>query len=241
MNVSKIKNFLKPLMRLPIHPQWYTSDNSYLISELGNIPAGSLILDVGCYDKWPKKYIEKSCSYFGLDYFETASYWYLTTPDVFADAHRLPICSQVLDAVLIFDVLEHIQEVSTVLGEINRVLKQDGIVIIRIPFLYPLHDTPRDFSRITIYGMRYLASQTGFVVTKELPVGRPLETATLLKNIAATQVTLNWIKDKNPLAILALALPFYILLGNLVSFLLSRLSKTSDFMPHSYSFVLQKK
>ncbi|MFH2018472.1 MAG: methyltransferase domain-containing protein [bacterium] len=50
-----------------------------------------------------------------------------------SESARLPFADSSLDAVLVFDVLEHAQDVDGLLAEINRVLKKDGIFYCFVP------------------------------------------------------------------------------------------------------------
>lgn len=55
-----------------------------------------------------------------------------------ADAHNLPFETSQFDAVYCLEVLEHTQNPVAVLGEIHRVLKENGVVIILVPVETPL-------------------------------------------------------------------------------------------------------
>ncbi len=73
-----------------------------------------------------------------------------------ADAHHIPLPDDSFDAVIIQAVLEHVLEPITVVSEIYRVLKQDGIIYAETPFLQHVHEGPYDFTRFTESGHRYL-------------------------------------------------------------------------------------
>lgn len=60
------------------------------------------------------------------------------------------------DAVLLLDVLEHVPDPDFVLGEIRRLLAPNGRLFISAPFMYREHETPYDFARYTVFGMREL-------------------------------------------------------------------------------------
>lgn len=60
-----------------------------------------------------------------------------------ADARQIPYANRFFDTVVIFDVLEHIEEDRQVINEIIRVLKPNGKLIFTVPafgFLFSNHD-----------------------------------------------------------------------------------------------------
>ncbi|MCX4028338.1 class I SAM-dependent methyltransferase [Endozoicomonas sp. SM1973] len=240
INLRIVKKALESLIHYPFHPQWYTAHSRILKKQLKDINSTNKILDIGCYDKWVQYYLDSQCSYIGLDYLETASNWYFSKPDIFGDAHTLPFSTNIFDKVLLLNVLEHVSCLDTVLKESFRVLKKNGEAIIQIPFLYPIHDAPRDFIRITQHGMADKSKKIGFKIVKSISMGHPLETAALLKNIAISKTFINCLKRKNPLCIATPILPFYFLFQNLTSFILSKLTISDNFMPYSYIFILKK-
>jgi SAM-dependent methyltransferase len=50
-----------------------------------------------------------------------------------ATAHVMPVQSEVLDFVFMFDILEHIQEPGTAIQEASRLLKQGGRMVLAVP------------------------------------------------------------------------------------------------------------
>ncbi|MFO0891880.1 MAG: class I SAM-dependent methyltransferase [Isosphaeraceae bacterium] len=54
-------------------------------------------------------------------------------PMVQADATSLPFSNGTVDAVVILDVLEHLDDPAAVLAEVRRVLKRDGTLIVSVP------------------------------------------------------------------------------------------------------------
>jgi SAM-dependent methyltransferase len=76
--------------------------------------------------------------------------------DFIADAHRIPLKSQCVDAVWVQAVLEHVLDPWRVAAEIHRVLKPGGIVYAETPFLQHVHEGAYDFTRFTENGHRWL-------------------------------------------------------------------------------------
>lgn len=73
-----------------------------------------------------------------------------------ADGHRLPFKDQSIDGVWIQAVLEHVLEPQTVVAEIYRVLRPNGLVYADTPFMQQVHEAAYDFTRFTVSGHRWL-------------------------------------------------------------------------------------
>ena len=94
----------------------------------------------------------------------------LQFPFVLGDALHLPFKSASFDTGLMTQVLEHTQEPSAALAEANRVLKSEGVLLISVPFSYPIHDGC-DYYRFTPQGITYLLGKAGFEVKEVIPQG----------------------------------------------------------------------
>jgi SAM-dependent methyltransferase len=66
------------------------------------------------------------------------------------------------DCLFSTGTLEHIAEPVAALNEFWRVLKPGGIVHIEVPFMFPYHLDPADYTRWTIDGLRAVCAQQGF-------------------------------------------------------------------------------
>ncbi len=69
--------------------------------------------------------------------------------DRIEDVHCLKIRSNHVGTVLIFDTLEHVENVHQAMREIRRVLKPGGMVILSSVMNFPIHDYPSDYWRFT--------------------------------------------------------------------------------------------
>jgi SAM-dependent methyltransferase len=72
------------------------------------------------------------------------------------DAHQLPFKDASFDGILIQAVLEHVLEPQTVVDEVHRVLKPNGLVLAETPFMQQVHLGAYDFTRFTHAGHRWL-------------------------------------------------------------------------------------
>jgi SAM-dependent methyltransferase len=92
--------------------------------------------------------------------------------DVFADLRLpLPLRDSTFDTVLLFDVLEHVPNPQNLTAEAARILRPGGILLIGVPFLYPIHEEPNDFNRYTGYQLRRLAAISGLTILEMEEVG----------------------------------------------------------------------
>jgi len=241
MDISGIKRRLDVLKRTPLHPQWlvFRRDNSQLEAICRQIDTG-VTIDLGSADCLPKKYIADKCSYYGLDYPLTADNWYFSKPDVYGDAQELPFATGSVDNILLLDVLEHLPNPEQCISEIYRALKTEGKLVLKVPFMYPIHDAPLDFHRWTIHGLSELAQKSGFRVIHTREEGTPVESAALLTNIALVKATLNWLNEKSPLLLLAPGLAVLIPVINLCGAAFSYLGSREPFMAFSYTMTWQK-
>jgi SAM-dependent methyltransferase len=83
-----------------------------------------------------------------------AEYSIFRHTDVVADAHKLPFASESFDAVVTFNTFEHLINPEIAAGEIHRVLKPGGRLILHTAFLQPVHEPPYHFYNTTEYGLR---------------------------------------------------------------------------------------
>ena len=227
-------------MDFPIHPQWFTRKEKKLLNLLQSIDENKTVLDIGCADMWTRNHLASSTTYLGLDYPLTANNLYRCRPSLYGSAELLPFEPSSIDHVLMLDVLEHLARPRKALLEIASVLKADGTAIVRIPFLYPIHDAPHDYTRFTEFGLKEHCDEAGLEISELHKIGTPLETSALLRNIALGVTILNLYKNRNPLALFAIFLPLYFLINNLYSHFLSKVISNFSLMPHTYLLVLTK-
>lgn len=86
-----------------------------------------------------------------------------------ADAAHLPYGERQLDALLVFDVLEHLADDAAAMREFGRVLKPGGVAIFTVPafrFLWSRHDVVlQHYRRYRIADFQPLAAAGGFTVS----------------------------------------------------------------------------
>lgn len=78
---------------------------------------------------------------------------------VLADAHTLPFASCSFEQIICSEVLEHLVDPQRAVQEMARVLVDEGHLVLTVPFVYPVHESPHDYQRLTSYGLSRLFCQ----------------------------------------------------------------------------------
>ena len=92
--------------------------------------------------------------------------------DVVADLNQpFPLESNAYDTVLATDVMEHIARPWAFFGEIHRVLKPGGKVLLMVPFYFNIHEEPHDYYRYTEYALRLFCADHQMEVLEVTPLG----------------------------------------------------------------------
>jgi SAM-dependent methyltransferase len=100
--------------------------------------------------------------------------------DVVADAHVLPYATATVDAIYCEAVLEHLQDPTTAVQEMFRVLKPGGKVIAITPFMQGFHGYPYHFQNFTFLGHASLFTRAGFNVLEKGTCGGPTYTLVMI-------------------------------------------------------------
>jgi SAM-dependent methyltransferase len=122
------------------------------------------ILDLGCGSKPYESIFIKSKSYVGIDILSGSHNHKDSQYDILYDGKTIPFLDHSFDAVVSFEVFEHIYDLSSILKEISRVTKPGGFLLISIPFAWNEHETPHDYARYTSYGLSKIILNAGFKV-----------------------------------------------------------------------------
>jgi|SRR3989344_2562114 len=121
------------------------------------------LIDIGCGTK-PYKGLLASCitEHIGVDHQGTIHD--RSNIDLIGTAYNIPADNVSFDSALCTAVLEHLEEPEQALRECYRVLKPGGVAIYSVPFIWHLHEAPRDFYRFSKYGLKYLFEKVGFEI-----------------------------------------------------------------------------
>ena len=82
--------------------------------------------------------------------------WAGSVVDIIFDAHDIPFAEGTFDCIIAQAVLEHVADPFRCTGEIERVLKPNGLIYAETPFMQQVHGAEHDFCRFTYLGHRRL-------------------------------------------------------------------------------------
>jgi SAM-dependent methyltransferase len=99
---------------------------------------------------------------------------------IYSPLHQIPKPDGFFDVIICNAVLEHVKNPDEIMDEFSRVLRDDGILYLGLPFLQPEHKDPTDFQRYTADGLIALAERHHFEVEK-------------VESVHSIYVTLAWI------------------------------------------------
>jgi 2-polyprenyl-3-methyl-5-hydroxy-6-metoxy-1,4-benzoquinol methylase len=115
-----------------------------------------MVVDVGCGNSPVKKYLRR-CTVLSMDIRKGP------LVDFISDASGMAVKDGSADIIILTEVLEHVKDPRECLKEAYRALKENGNMILSVPFLWGIHDEP-DRNRWTETGIRELLAVSGFRV-----------------------------------------------------------------------------
>jgi SAM-dependent methyltransferase len=219
--------------RTPLHPQWLL-DGQEAAGRWVRDHAHGRVLDIGCADRWIERWLAQDCSYVGLDYPATGRDLYNAQPDVFADASLLPLPDATFDTVVLLEVMEHLQRPRQALHEAARVVRPQGKVLLSMPFLYPIHDAPHDYQRLTLHGLIRDVEEAGLKVEQVVPTLGSIETGGLMACLALGGAVATIVARRGIGVALVPLLVFGIAFVNVVTWTAARVLPSWDAMTAGY-------
>jgi len=135
------------------------------------------ILDLGCGSK-PYKELFEYTKYIGIDTANSGHPHQDSAVDIYYDGQEMPFEDNSFDAIICFQVIEHISNIDFTLSECKRVLKKGGLLLITAPLLWPEHERPYDFRRWTSIGLKEHMQQANFEILRHSLSGTPFDVIT---------------------------------------------------------------
>lgn len=133
---------------------------------------GTSVVDIGCgAQPLRRPVLDLGGQYTGVDVVQNAD----QTVEIIAPITEVPFPENHFDVVLCTEVLEHVPDVPRAIGELARLVKVGGHIVITTPFAFPLHEEPYDFSRVTPYLLRSNARSNGLNVVEFVSSGNEVE------------------------------------------------------------------
>lgn len=138
------------------------------------------VLDIGGRDrgvfKKPKKKVEK---WIFVDVESSHN------PDIVLDvANMSGISDKSIDVVNAIELFEHVEKIEDGLRECYRVLRDNGLMIISVPFLFQIHGDPYDYQRWTSEKWKMELEKNNFKIENIEIMGRAFTLlADLIRNI----------------------------------------------------------
>lgn len=149
-----------------INPFWLCRrELSLALSDLAPRLTG-MVLDFGSGSQ-PYRSLLKNCSiYVSLEY-DTPQNRERKVADIFYDGQSIPVEDCSYDGILSTQTLEHVPNPNIIVAEWARILKEGGMLLITMPFMWPEHEIPFDFQRYSSAGLRLLLEKSGFEIIEQ--------------------------------------------------------------------------
>lgn len=130
-------------------------------------------LDVGCGGQPFRKLIEKYHVYQGLDYKAQVNDGSVIEMGIDDEIIHEDLAAY--DVILCTEVMEHVFNPFQAYKNLSALLKSGGRILITTPFIYPLHETPHDYWRLTPYALDRLGEYVGLKQLEQKELGNAFD------------------------------------------------------------------
>lgn len=188
--------------------------------------------DIGCGEKPYQKILQTYITeHVGIDHIQTQHS--KTHIDLIANAYSVPVPDETFDSAICTAVLEHLEEPGQAIQECYRILRKGGTAIYSAPFIWHLHEEPRDFFRYSKYGLSYLFEKAGFKIIDIKPLSGFW--------VTFGQLFVYWLYRFNKGIIKFIPIiPIVGIIVQLISFILDKLDIKSEKWTWMYIVVVEK-
>lgn len=186
-SVYRRQMFFPGLLGIFVNPFYFArSGLRDAMTEFAPMLSGRL-LDVGCGTK-PYRSLFAVDAYIGLDIDSETSHK-RGGADYLYDGNTFPFADASFDSILCNQVLEHVFNPDEFLGEIVRVLKPGGKLLLTVPFVWDEHEQPYDYARYSSFGLRALLEKQGLKVLQHKKLGADASILFQLANAYLFKIT----------------------------------------------------
>jgi SAM-dependent methyltransferase len=172
------------------------------------------LLDIGCGNQ-PYRELFNVDEYIGLEIDNKRSRD-RGIADKFYDGKTFPFSNASFDSALCNQVLEHVFNPDEFLGEIARVLKPGGRLLLTVPFVWDEHEQPYDYARYSSFGLKALLERQGLKIIKQRKLVSDASIIFQLTNAYLFKITQH-LPNKIKFLFTATVIAFFNLLGILAA------------------------
>lgn len=140
---------------------WYIYDiYDYYLDKYSPYFKGTLV-DLGCGEAPYKRYfLQFAKVYIGVDWTNTL---HNSKADIVSNLNeKIMLEESSADSIISISVLEHLCEPQIFINESYRILKEDGVMVLQVPWQWWVHEEPYDYFRYTPFGLIYMFEKAGF-------------------------------------------------------------------------------
>ena len=91
--------------------------------------------------------------------------------DIVGSVLEIPLGDNTFDGVICTEVIEHVEDPFTAIGELHRVSRPGALLYLTAPMSWGLHYEPHDYFRYTKFGLASILERGGFRVLEMHQVG----------------------------------------------------------------------
>ncbi len=147
------------------------------------------VLDVGAGTGYGKRLLPDNANYFPTDIDGARDYRdkSLTRNGVALAKHcsvyHIDYLDNRFDGCLALSLFEHLEQPDKAIAEIRRVVKDNGLIVLMVPFSFPIHGYPADYWRWTVEGLKRFLGGHGAQVIDCFACGKSIHSIALNLNL----------------------------------------------------------